>query len=411
MTFGHDVDRKNIEQGVLGSMVLDAEAAEFALGALRGNEFAIPEHILMFSAIQQLIESNTEIHAVSLGDYLASQGQLASAGGALGIMEILEAAPHSKHVEYYTNKLQAMHHRDLLRIAGENLRVLAEDPTSDTSEMITDTIDELERIRAGRVQESWFKTAKEALADFDLKASCPSTVIDTGISDLDRKLINGGFIAGQLVIVAACTSFGKSSLMNQIVFHSATERRPGLIASLEMGVQEITARALKTTSRSDFVRLPVHFSMSYEFRKLQASLRLAKRRHKIEIAAIDYLQLIESPRDRTMLRHEQIAQVTRGLKRLAEELQIVILLGSQLNRDADGKDCPELKDLRESGSIEQDADIVIFIAGNKETDFRTLAIAKQRGGALAKTDVRFDRAQFSFRDLSEHEFSFASDRH
>ena len=127
-----------------------------------------------------------------------------------------------------------------------------------------------------------------------------------------------------------------------------------------------------------------------------AQIRLAKRRHSIELAAVDYLQLIESPKERNELRERQVATMSRGLKRLSMELQIPILLGSQLNRESEKRGRPSLADLRESGAIEQDADIVILIAGDVETDERELIIAKHRGGACGIVRAAFDRPKFWF---------------
>jgi replicative DNA helicase len=114
------------------------------------------------------------------------------------------------------------------------------------------------------------------------------------------------------------------------------------------------------------------------------------------LAAVDYLQLVESPKERNEMRERQVATMSRGLKRLAMELQIPILLGSQLNRESEKRGRPSLADLRESGAIEQDADIVILLAGDVETDQRELIVAKHRAGACGIVRAKFDRPKFSF---------------
>ena len=163
-----------------------------------------------------------------------------------------------------------------------------------------------------------------------------------------------------------------------------------------MTAGEIAGRGLKTTNRQRFAELPIHFSECSEFTRIAALICLAKRRHRIEIAAVDYLQLIENPTSKNDLRERQVATMSRGLKRLAMELQIPIVLGSQLNREAEKRVRPSLADLRESGAIEQDADIVILIAGDVETDDRELIVAKHRGGPCGIVRAMFDRPKFLF---------------
>ena len=145
-----------------------------------------------------------------------------------------------------------------------------------------------------------------------------------------------------------------------------------------------------------FAELPLWFSEAFEFSKLTRQIRLAKRRHGIQLAAVDYLQLIESPTVRNDLRERQVAIMSRGLKQLAMELQIPILLGSQLNRESEKRGRPSLADLRESGAIEQDADIVILIAGDPESDDRELIVAKHRGGPVGMVRATLDRPKFWF---------------
>ena len=152
-------------------------------------------------------------------------------------------------------------------------------------------------------------------------------------------------------------------------------------------------------NRRRFTELPVLFAEASDFGKLASLLRLAKRRRGIQLAAIDYLQLMEGSTGDDM-RERQVAAMSRGLKRLAMELQIPILLGSQLNRESEKQGRPSLANLRESGAIEQDADIVILLAGNADSDERELIVAKHRGGPCGIVESTFDRPRFCFRDNS-----------
>ena len=255
----------------------------------------------------------------------------------------------------------------------------------------------MEGIKAGNVKHSELITAGHALEAFDNRNNDPAAVIPTGIQELDRQLW-GGLRAGQLVVIGGRPGLGKSALMAQMILNAATHHRPGLIASLEMTAGEIAGRGLKTIQRQRFAELPVLFAECAEFTKLASLLRLAKRRHSIELAAVDYLQLIESHREKNTLREQQVSAMSRGLKRLAMELQIPILLGSQLNRESQKRSRPSLADLRESGAIEQDADIVILLSGDAESDERELIVAKHRGGPCGIVRVTFDRPKFWFED-------------
>ena len=388
------IDRRNIEAAVIGSMTLLNEAAEFAAGELSGTEFALP-HRAMFRAVVSMTERGIPIDGVTLADELFKRGDFEQAGGAAGVAEVLEAVPHAAHCRFYVQQLQAIHQRDELRRLSDRLRLRAEDPTQCPSETIAGILNELEAIRAGNVRKSELITASEALDSMEQRAADPAGIVATGLSELDRQLC-GGMRGGQLIVCGGRPGTGKSALMAQMILNAARHHRAGLIASLEMTSGEIAERGLKTIGRQRFAELPVWFSEASEFSKLVALIRLAKRRHSIELAAVDYLQLMESPIGRNELRERQVATMSRGLKRLAMELQIPILLGSQLNRESEKRGRPSLADLRESGAIEQDADIVILISGDVETDERELIVAKHRGGACGIVRATFDRPKFWF---------------
>lgn len=395
------IDRRSIEAAIVGSMVLfdGQEAAEFAAGELNGTEFSCLDLRIQFKAVCEMLAAGIPCDAVTMAEWLAKRGELAAAGGMPGLCETIEAVPHAAHIRLYVQQLQALHQRDTLRLVSERLRLRAQDPAIEPSQTIDAAVNELEVLRAGNVGQSELITAAAALQDFETtdKEEELGTVILTGLPELDRALC-GGFRCGQLIVIGGRPGFGKSALMAQMVFSAAMAHRPGLIASLEMSPGEIAGRGLRTISRQRFVELPVVFAECSDFQKLISLIRLGKRRHSIELAAVDYLQLIESPNNRNELRERQVATMSRGLKRLAMELQIPILLGSQLNRESEKRGRPSLSDLRESGAIEQDADIVILIAGDAESDERELIIAKHRGGPLGKVDITFDRPNFWFGD-------------
>jgi replicative DNA helicase len=388
-------NRRSIEAAVVGSMALMPDATEFAAVELSGNEFWFSDLRTQFRAVCNMTAAGIPCDPLTLAEYLESSGELTTAGGAAVIAEVLEAVPHAAHCRYYVQQLQALHQRDNLQRLGRRLESSANDPTSEPSEAINFALNELELLRTGNVRQVELKTSAAAVRDADARSNDPTQIIQTGLTELDKQL-RGGIRCGQLIVVGGRPGLGKSALMNQIVLNAGWHNRPGLIASLEMTPGEIAERGLNLISRQRFADLPVLFTECLEFSKVVSLIRLAKRRNGIQLAVVDYLQLIESPITRGELRERQIATMSRGLKRLAMELQIPILLGSQLNRDAEKRGRPSLADLRESGAIEQDADIVILISGDAESDEREFIIAKHRGGPCGLIKATFERAKFRF---------------
>lgn len=397
------IDRRSLEAAVIGSMVLfgSTETAEYAASELDGKEFILPAHRVIFRAVVSMTQRGIPLDAITLADELVRVGDFEQAGGVLGLADIIEAVPHSAHCRFYVEQLQALYRRDCLAVVSERLKGLAKDPAYDPCDTITMIVNELETMRAGTTRSSELITAADALEAFDIRNKDPRQTISTGLNELDR-IFCGGLRPGQLVVIGGRPGFGKSALMGQMILNAARSQRAGLMASLEMTAGEIAGRGLKTIDRRQFEQLPVWFAECSQFAKLEALLRLARRRHSIQLAAVDYLQLIETPIGRNDLRERQVATMSRGLKRLAMELQIPILLGSQLNRESEKRGRPSLADLRESGAIEQDADIVILLGGDTETDKRELIVAKHRGGPCGTVRTTFDRPKFWFNDFDEH---------
>jgi replicative DNA helicase len=387
--------RQGIEQAILGSMVLLQDAAEFAAGELSETDFQNPAMRAMFQAVCAMVETDTPIDAVTMAEELIRRGDLERAGGVAGVAAVMDAVPHAANCRFYIGKLNDLNQRDRLKALGERLRIRAEDPTIEPSDTIEAIRGELEAIAGGDSETSDIITAAEALAAYDARTNDDRTVLPTGLGELDR-LLNGGLRGGQLIVTGGRPGLGKSALMEQVVLHTASQFRPALMASLEMTSGELAGRALRTISRQRFAELPMVFAECCSFTKLQSVLRLAKRRHQIELAAVDYLQLIESPTGKNELRERQVAAMSRGLKQLAMELKIPILLGSQLNRESEKRGRPIVADLRESGAIEQDADIIILIHGDDGEDGRELIVGKHRGGPQGIVNATFDRPRFKF---------------
>jgi len=402
------IDRRDVELCVLGAAALDEAAAAFVVGELEPAAFADQVLRRLFELFRDGLRDGLPLNdAAILCDRMIAAG-VGSQAAAVAVAEALEAVPHAAHARYYVQQLQGLQKRDRLRLLGERLQASANDPTTDSDELISEALRALGGLQSGRAANDLIDAAA-ALEQYDSRAETQAT--ETGLAGLDSKLA-GGFRPGQLVVVAGRPGSGKSCLLAQVLQNAAAAGRPGLVCSLEMGAGELAGRALKTIPREKFAGLPVWFAESAELHRIVGQIRAAVRIHHVELAAVDYLGLVESPRERGSSRAEQVSVITRAFKMLARELQIPILLGCQLNRAAEHRDRPQLSDLRESGAIEQDADIVILIhsPGGEQDNARELFVAKHRGGPCGKIDALFNGPQFAFEDQAAVDLSWLANR-
>ncbi len=237
------------------------------------------------------------------------------------------------------------------------------------------------------------ESAVDALED---RETNPAAIHGTGLADIDRQ-INGGLTDGQLAIVGGRPGSGKSILTAQIAATFARRQEPALIVSLEMTRSEIAGRLAKTIPRDELRRLPIHIvDTTSNIDRIAGLIRLAHRRDGIRLVVLDYLQLAESS-DRKANRERQVAEVSRTLKRLAMDLQIPVIAACQLNRESTKDNRrPRLSDLRESGAIEQDADIVGLLHRPDGDSPSEVIIAKNRNGAPGIVQLDFMPAKFRF---------------
>ena len=382
------------ERGVLGSCLLLNDAIDEVSEFLHASHFYSDAHQRIFAAIQRLYEGGTRgIDAVTLAEELERTSELAEVGGPAYLVEILEAVPHAAHAKYYGNIVRDKWiQRSLIYACTDVLRE-SYAATSDTAEI-------LERAEQGifRILEQQETVQKFALGDILLDAwdainerlQNAGTIsgLQTGFHDLDGK--TNGFQPSELIIIAARPSMGKTALVCNIAEAAAAEANRGvLIFSLEQSKVELAERFLCIRARinghkvraGDLDEAERHHLMEVSqelsqiplfiddqparsMSQIAALSRRMKRQHEIGMVIIDYLQLIE-PEDRRTPREQQVAQITRRLKFLAKELHIPVIALAQLNRGVEtrkeGDKRPRLADLRESGSIEQDADVVMLL--------------------------------------------------
>jgi len=382
------------ERGVLGSLMLMASAIEEIGTLISADDFYADAHGKLYAVIGDMYRGGCHgIDAVTLSEELVRRGEFENIGGAGYIAQIVEAVPHAAHVRYYARIVLAKSRmRNLIYLCSTTLQ-RAYDET-DADELIADLDSRTMRLRdSGSTGE--LHSMNDAVDELEAYENNPGAVGRTELHELDR-ILDGGFREAQSIIVAGRPGHGKSVLVCQFAKTFAERGEPALILSLEMLKREIAGRFAKTVDKNSLRRLPIHFDESAVVAyKICSRIRYAHRRHGIKIAVLDYLQLVE-PDDKKSQRERQVAECSRALKLLARELRIPIVIACQLNRQsANEKRKPRLSDLRESGSIEQDADIVLMLHED-EDGASELILAKHRGGPCGILKARFDRPRFMF---------------
>jgi replicative DNA helicase len=425
------------EISVLGSMLLDNEAINLVTELLRTDNFYKTSHQYIFDTIVNLYNKNNAVDLVILKDELKKQSLLEKVGGAEYLMELEESVPLASNVEYYakivrektikrdlitaTAKIQQEAYNDslesdeLLDIAEKEIFDITQrkfsSPTTKLFNILHDTFDHISNLhdREGRL-----------------------TGVSTGYYDLDD--ITSGLQNSELIIIAARPSMGKSSLVLNIAEHAGTkEKKPTLIFSMEMSAQQVAQNILCSTAKIDahllrtgklddnqFSNLSLAMGDLSESEifiddtpglgllELRAKARRLKLQHNIQMIIVDYLQLMEGRKAEN--RQQEISGISRGLKALARELEVPVIAVSQLNRSVETRDghTPRMSDLRESGSIEQDADVIILLHREdyydptKRPGEVDLNIVKQRNGPTGKVKLTFLREILRFENYQHN---------
>lgn len=423
----HDV---HTEQAVLGSMLLSAGACADCLELLAqaGPEvFYRPAHQMIYEAISDMAGAGEPVDAVTVSLTLERRGQIGRAGGAPYLHTLIAGVAVAESAPYYVNGLLDLHMRRSVGTASIRLGQLAEDSTrdrADLADMAHQILDEATGLTAAPRAVS---AASLLASTLELIESGPGTArgMPTGWRDVDDVL--KGLRPGQLVTVGGRPGSGKSVVLLNIAAHNGLAwQRPVLVCSLEMSRQECMERILASAASVSYTALRdgsldadgwdrlarqqpaisaadylmINDSPDITLHDIRADLRAMRRAgHPAELLVLDYLQLMSSPKGRsTESRQIEVSELSRSLKKLAKEFQIPVLVGSQLNRGPELRidHRPLLADLRESGSVEQDSDIVILLyrpdayedesprAGEIDLD-----IAKNRQGPKQRVPLAF----------------------
>ena len=416
----HNLDA---EQATLGALLLDWESSiSIVLQYLRPEKFYSLQNQKIFTAMLDLYNEGQQCDILSLKEKLREKGELEAAGGAAYISELTDKVPTSANVEYYAQivKDQSIR-RELIKSASKivsnshNDSLDSRSVLEEAQKVIFDLTD------ASSSQE--YKSTKE-LVNFVVENISKRytnknsfTGVESGFHELDQ--MTAGFQPAEMIIIGARPSIGKTAIALSMIQHIAIEKKvPAAFFSLEMADVQVVTRLVSQVGRIRSDVLRTGFLSSVDFANLQTAastiyeaplyiidtpnmklldLRSVARRlrtkEKIEIIFIDYITLIGSENS-AVPRHEQVAEISRSLKSLARELNIPIVVLSQVARSAEEK-APTLAELRESGSIEQDADVVMFLHRkrtpdeNQETIPTELIVAKQRNGPTGVVKITF----------------------
>lgn len=435
------------EVGVLGSVMLMPDSCDDIVNLIRPDDFYDEAHQILFRHIMEMHGGGKKIDPLLLRESLISTNEFDTVGGAARLAEIFTSVPNAAHVTYYANIVRSKATARNLITTCSDLLADAYRPDSDPDSMLNEAEQKVFAIRESR-QSNNLSPIDEILSDAmdrldaRVRGEGQEGTVETGFTDLDR--MTGGLHASELVILAARPSMGKTAFAMNIVENVVMKsRKPALFISLEMASIELIERMLCSVAKVNGHRLR-NGSLATEDRKrlvksagelstvplfiddsptrnvseiAGAARRIKRRENGLGLIVIDYLQLIQ-PDNASDPRQEQVAKIARRLKGLARELKAPILCLSQLNRQAeDSRDHrPKLSHLRESGAIEQDADVVMFVhresyfqKGQPEEEVNQheaqIIIEKQRNGPTGDVELHWERDFTRFSNRAPERYS------
>ncbi len=434
---------REAEEAVLGALLQDREAVSEVAQFLKSEDFYVLGHQILFQTLVDLFEGGSGIDLTLVGEALLKSGHLDRIGGPLELARLVERVPSSANVAYHAGIVRE---RALRRGLIEAARRILEDARV-AGRSIEQIVDGAEQVvfdvarRNIKGEAAPLRTiVKEVLLALDQRSAGELAGIRSHYPDLDERL--SGMQGGQMIVLAARPSMGKTSYALNIGLRAATRNEPPtpvLIFSLEMPRQQIAQNLLACHAQVDSHLLrkgmldhdayqrvaqaaasleyaPVFIDDTPGMTSLQirAKARRMKASHGIGLVIIDYMQLIASPRE-VDSRQQEISQISIALKGLAREIDVPVIALSQLNRAVDNREDhrPRMSDLRESGSIEQDADVVMFLfredyydgGKNPQTQNQaTLIIAKNRNGPIGDVKLSFFPENVRFEPFSDLDF-------
>lgn len=432
--------------GTLGAMLLSERACEEVQSLVGEDDFYHPAHKEIFRAIRQLMMNAKAVDLVTAKNELIERGTLQAVGGVDYLIQVAESVPSASNAPHYAQIVLDKATQRRLEDTGHEIIKVVRDGEKDAEEMVDEAermVFEVGRARIGKYFSPVRSLAKDFFVDVDRlnETGEPLLGSSTGFADLNE--MTGGFYPGELTIVAARPSMGKTSLVLAFALSVAKEGKGVAVFSLEMSGQQLVRRlasmigrvsmgVLKKTRLSfeeydalanaceTLYGLPIFIDDTSDVSPLEmrGKCRRLKAESGLSLVVVDYLQLMRSNR-RTENRVQEISEIARSLKALSKELEVPVIALSQLNRGVEGRDDkrPMLSDIRESGSIEAEADLVMMIYRDeyykakeaheprdydpKRVEVAEILIAKHRNGPTGKVLLAFQPSYALFSNLDD----------
>lgn len=425
------------EVAVLGGMLIDSDAVARAMEIVSDAMFSAEAHRRIFRAALRLFERGQATDVIIVADELRKSDELEAAGGYDYLAELLDAVPTAANIEYHAGIVRdkALLRR-LIDASSQTIRDVYEQGKRPVEEVVDEAEQRIFQVATGHDREGFVRIKKllwPAMERIDQlqEAKGELTGVATGFEQLDR--ITGGLQKGNLVIVAGRPSMGKTSWALNVARHAADQQVPVGVFSLEMSKEELVQRLLCSDARVDAQRVRrgeltgdesqrlgvaagrlntapmwIDDSAGSTVLEVRAKARRLKAESQLGLLVIDYLQLMTGSRN-SENRQQEVTDISRGLKALAKELEVPVVALSQLSRAPEQRadHRPQLSDLRESGSIEQDADLVTFLYrpeyyadtdkdGNSLVGKAELIVSKQRNGPTGVVPLYFHSSHTRF---------------
>ncbi|MBC7784729.1 MAG: replicative DNA helicase [Burkholderiales bacterium] len=421
------------EQCLLASIMLDKDLVGQVLVIVDREAFYLTDHQIIYNVILTLYEANRPIDAVILREELLKRGQLEDIGGTAYLAEVLNTVPSAANGMHYA---AIVRDKFLLRqlISASNDAIREAYAPHDSVDLIIDKAEKrVFDIAEKKVSGTSAPLGEIAMQVYEVLEGTDKRGLPTGFYELDDML--NGLQGGEMIVVAARPSMGKTAFAMNLMEAIGSANQPCGVFSLEMSKQQLAQRMMCSRAQIDAQRVRKGLLTPNEFRRLaqmvnemhkmpiwvddspgltilefRAKARRLKQQHDVKAVMIDYMQLMDNPGVES--RQQQISEISRGIKAVARELNVPVVALSQLNRASEGRDGhrPRMSDLRESGSIEQDADVVALLHREdyyrmQEPDFipdniAEIIIAKQRNGPTGTIKLTFDNKTTTFKNLA-----------
>lgn len=431
-----------VEEAVLGALMLERDAFVTVADIIEAKSFYKEEHQKIFEAIQTLSGKEKPVDLLMVTQELKDRNQLDEVGGPGYITQLTRRVASAAHIEFHARIIaQKFIQRELIRVSSE-IQTRSYDDTIDVDDLIDFSESELFKVSEGNIKKETVPikpVLNEAVIQIEKARNRPDGLsgVPSGFTAIDR--ITSGWERSALIILAARPAMGKTAFVLSMARNMAVDHRQGVaIFSLEMSSLQLVNRLISAESELGGEKIKTGKLEDYEWTQLnqriktldeapifiddtpalsifefRAKCRRLKMQHDVNIIIVDYLQLMTAGTDTRGNREQEVSTISRSLKAIAKELNVPIIALSQLSRAVESREGkrPQLSDLRESGAIEQDADIVCFIhrpeyfgitedeSGNSLLGVAEIIIAKHRNGATADVHLRFKKELAKFSDM------------